>query len=60
MKHHADLLTPEFWQACQQKIRAGTMEDFFPYPAAVRFRGAAPTFARAEVAEPFVQPVAAS
>ena len=60
MKHHADLLTPEFWQACQQKIRAGTMEDFFPYPTAVRFRGAAPTSARAEVAEPFVRPAAAS
>jgi isocitrate dehydrogenase kinase/phosphatase len=38
LKHHADLLAPEFWQACQEMIRADTMEDFFPYPASVRFR----------------------
>jgi isocitrate dehydrogenase kinase/phosphatase len=37
LKHHADLLTPEFWQSCQEKIRRGTMEDFFPYPEEVRF-----------------------
>jgi isocitrate dehydrogenase kinase/phosphatase len=60
MKHHADLLTPEFWQACQQKIRAGTMEDFFPYPTAVRFRSAAQTVPRAEVVEPFAQRAVAS
>ena len=42
LKYHRDLLTPEFWQACQQKIRAGTMSDFFPYPAAIRFRNAFP------------------
>jgi isocitrate dehydrogenase kinase/phosphatase len=38
MKYHGDLLCADFWQACQQKIRAGTMDDFYPYPAAVRFR----------------------
>jgi isocitrate dehydrogenase kinase/phosphatase len=37
LKYHADLLTPEFWQSCQDKIRRGTMEDFFPYPEVVRF-----------------------
>lgn len=37
MRHQADLLTPEFWQAAQRKIASGHVEDFFPYPAALRF-----------------------
>ena len=37
-KHHADLLTPTFWQTAQQKIRQGHVEDFFPYPEELRFR----------------------
>ncbi|HJW27397.1 MAG TPA: bifunctional isocitrate dehydrogenase kinase/phosphatase [Rhodocyclaceae bacterium] len=37
MKHHADLLTPGFWQDAQRKIREGHVEDFFPYPQALRF-----------------------
>ena len=37
-EHHADLLSPEFWQECQRRIRSGSMDDFFPYPAALRFR----------------------
>jgi isocitrate dehydrogenase kinase/phosphatase len=36
-KHHADLLSPKFWQAAQEKIRAGHVEDFFPYPQEIRF-----------------------
>ncbi|MBM3347774.1 MAG: bifunctional isocitrate dehydrogenase kinase/phosphatase, partial [Betaproteobacteria bacterium] len=40
LRHHADLLTPEFWQSAQEHIRAGRVDDFFPYPAAVRFRNA--------------------
>ena len=36
-KHHADLLSPKFWQDSQQKIRDGHVEDFFPYPQALRF-----------------------
>ena len=36
-KHHADLLSPQFWQASQQKIRDGHVEDFFPYPQELRF-----------------------
>jgi isocitrate dehydrogenase kinase/phosphatase len=60
MKHHAELLTPEFWQACQQKIRAGTMEDFFPYPTAVRFRDASRTTLRAGVTDALPQRAAAS
>jgi isocitrate dehydrogenase kinase/phosphatase len=38
MKHHADLLSPAFWQDAQRKIREGHVEDFFPYPQELRFR----------------------
>ena len=31
MRHHADLLNPAFWQAHQQRIRAGQVPDVFPY-----------------------------
>jgi isocitrate dehydrogenase kinase/phosphatase len=37
MKHHADLLEPEFWQQTKQKILDGFVPDFFPYPEQVRF-----------------------
>jgi len=37
VKHHADLLTPRFWQEAQRKIREGHVEDFFPYPEHLRF-----------------------
>jgi isocitrate dehydrogenase kinase/phosphatase len=37
MHHHADLLEPEFWQQTQARIRAGNVEDLFPYPENVRF-----------------------
>jgi len=37
MKHHRDLLTPEFWQRAQERIRAGVVEDFFPYGEEMRF-----------------------
>jgi isocitrate dehydrogenase kinase/phosphatase len=37
LRHHADLLTPEFWQECQRRIEAGEIVDFFPYPESVRF-----------------------
>ena len=37
MKHHADLLSPSFWQESQRKIREGHVEDFFPYPQELRF-----------------------
>ena len=43
MKHHADLLSAEFWQRRKQRILDGYVEDVFPYPQALRFinRGAA-------------------
>jgi isocitrate dehydrogenase kinase/phosphatase len=37
MKYHADLLTPEYWQARKEKILAGVVEDVFPYPQEIRF-----------------------
>ncbi|XZG70565.1 bifunctional isocitrate dehydrogenase kinase/phosphatase [Chitinibacteraceae bacterium HSL-7] len=37
LKYHADLLTPEFWQNAKARIEAGTIEAYYPYPAAVRF-----------------------
>jgi len=38
MKHHADLLEPEVWQAKQERLRAGSIEDVFPYSLSIRFR----------------------
>ncbi|HRI93909.1 MAG TPA: bifunctional isocitrate dehydrogenase kinase/phosphatase, partial [Accumulibacter sp.] len=37
LKYHRDLLNVEFWQTAQEKIRAGHVEDFFPYPEELRF-----------------------
>ncbi len=37
MKHHADLLTPEFWENRKQRIMEGYIEDVFPYPQEMRF-----------------------
>ncbi len=38
LRRHADLMTPEFWQRKQARIRAGEQEDVFPYPESMRFR----------------------
>jgi len=37
MKHHADLLTPTYWQACKQRIIDDQIDDVFPYPQEIRF-----------------------
>ena len=37
IKHHRDLLSPEFWIKAQEMIRSGYVEDFFPYPHELRF-----------------------
>ncbi|HMN56965.1 MAG TPA: bifunctional isocitrate dehydrogenase kinase/phosphatase, partial [Ottowia sp.] len=37
MRHHADLLTPEFWQQNKERIQSGEVIDFFPYGAHRRF-----------------------
>ena len=41
LRHHADLLEPEFWQATQRRVERGELLDFFPYPDALRFRNRA-------------------
>jgi isocitrate dehydrogenase kinase/phosphatase len=38
LRHHAELLEPEFWQAAQHRIEAGDLVDVFPYPETLRFR----------------------
>jgi isocitrate dehydrogenase kinase/phosphatase len=37
LKHHADLLDPEFWNDNKQRILAGEMPDIFPYDVQRRF-----------------------
>ena len=37
MRHHADLLDYRSWQALQQRIESGQMQDVFPYAEALRF-----------------------
>ncbi len=37
LKHHGDLLKADFWRERQQRIRAGILDDFYPYPLAARF-----------------------
>ncbi|WP_269532676.1 bifunctional isocitrate dehydrogenase kinase/phosphatase [Chitinimonas sp. BJYL2] len=37
LQHHRDLLNPAFWRTRQDRIRAGHVEDFFPYPDDLRF-----------------------
>lgn len=37
LRHHAELLEPEFWQTCQRRIEDGEIVDFFPYPPSLRF-----------------------
>ena len=36
-RHHADLLSPAFWQDAQRRIGEGEIVDFFPYPERLRF-----------------------
>jgi isocitrate dehydrogenase kinase/phosphatase len=37
LKHHADLLTPQYWQQAKQRILDGDIQDVFPYPQELRF-----------------------
>ena len=37
LKHHADLLTAEYWDGRKQRIVAGKIDDVFPYPQEIRF-----------------------
>ena len=38
IKHHADLLTQQYWQQRQQYLLEGHLEDVFPYPQECRLR----------------------
>jgi isocitrate dehydrogenase kinase/phosphatase len=46
LRHHAELLRPDFWRECQRRVARGEIVDFFPYPESARFceryGGAAP------------------
>ena len=42
MKHHADLLTADYWQQRKTRILEGQVEDIFPYPQEIRFVNQAP------------------
>jgi isocitrate dehydrogenase kinase/phosphatase len=37
LKHHADLLDPEYWQEIIKDLKKGIRADVFPYPRKVRF-----------------------
>jgi isocitrate dehydrogenase kinase/phosphatase len=37
MKHHADLLTADYWRQRKARILEGQVEDVFPYPQEIRF-----------------------
>ncbi len=37
VRHHEDLLHPDFWREAQQRIASGEIVDFFPYPESIRF-----------------------
>ena len=39
MKHHADLLTAQYWQERKNRIVRGKVDDVFPYPQSIRFGG---------------------
>ena len=45
LRSHGELLRPAFWRECQQRVAAGEIVDFFPYPESVRF---SERYARAE------------
>ncbi len=38
MRHHADLLDPDFWNAHKARIQAGHVHDVFPYDPSRRLR----------------------
>lgn len=38
LEAHGDLFEPDFWRDMQERLRAGEMADFFPYPRERRLR----------------------
>lgn len=45
MKHHADLLTADYWHQRKLRIDDGQVEDVFPYPQEIRFNYQMPNLA---------------
>ncbi|WBS02896.1 bifunctional isocitrate dehydrogenase kinase/phosphatase [Pseudoduganella sp. SL102] len=37
LRHHAELLTPGWWQQRKERILDGIVDDVFPYPQSIRF-----------------------
>ncbi|HVZ44080.1 MAG TPA: bifunctional isocitrate dehydrogenase kinase/phosphatase [Ramlibacter sp.] len=48
LKHHADLLDPAFWHMHKERIRAGHVNDVFPYERERRFARRIHPFSSAE------------
>ncbi len=42
LRHHEDLLAPEFWRRMQDRIRSGRLDPILPYTEEQRLRPAAP------------------
>lgn len=55
LKYHRDLLDPDFWLSKQQRIRAGNIEDFYPYPEEMRFVNRYPARYAPDSEKPAVQ-----
>jgi isocitrate dehydrogenase kinase/phosphatase len=36
-KHHAELMTADWWKQSRENILAGSQADIFPYPEKIRF-----------------------
>jgi isocitrate dehydrogenase kinase/phosphatase len=37
LEYHRDILDPRYWTGKQERVRAGVLEDVFPYPEEIRF-----------------------
>ena len=37
LAHHADLLSPEYWNSVKERVSRGEVADVFPYPDSLRF-----------------------
>jgi isocitrate dehydrogenase kinase/phosphatase len=37
LRHQPELLDVDFWRACQRRVAAGEIVDFYPYPDEIRF-----------------------
>ncbi|WP_459616376.1 bifunctional isocitrate dehydrogenase kinase/phosphatase [Bordetella sp. 2513F-2] len=54
LRHHAPLLEPQWWQACQARVAQGKVEDFFPYDTDRRLRAGPARLRRAGTTAPYL------